>query len=139
MRPFLQCLARRVQHSHLPQLSGSKQQFAVIIPGIGSERGFSTIHASTTIGSHSLAPTLINQSFCYKRHNTDFAKQARDLNQKALDDQESQLEDAIEQEKTKQVRAPWHREGTDQAPVKRQRSAGAMTKGLSFVLLVRDM
>jgi hypothetical protein len=28
-----------------------------------------------------------------------------------------------------QARTPWHREGSDKPPVKRMRSAGAMTKG----------
>ena len=38
--------------------------------------------------------------------------------------------DAISEGKEKQARAPWHREGSDMAPVARQRSAGAMTKGM---------
>ncbi|KAI9673188.1 MAG: hypothetical protein M1817_003051 [Caeruleum heppii] len=37
--------------------------------------------------------------------------------------------EAIGEEKEKQARTPWHREGTDVPPVARQRSAGAMTKG----------
>ncbi len=39
------------------------------------------------------------------------------------------FDDAIVQEKEKQTRAPWHREGSSIPPVARQRSAGAMTKG----------
>ncbi|KAI9717146.1 MAG: hypothetical protein M1812_004894 [Candelaria pacifica] len=50
---------------------------------------------------------------------------AKDLNQKALDDFDSQVTD----QKEKQTRTPWHREGSDVAPVSRPRSAGAMTKG----------
>ena len=38
--------------------------------------------------------------------------------------------EAIAQEKEKQTRAPWHREGSNKPPVARQRSAGAMTKGV---------
>jgi len=60
-----------------------------------------------------------------------YAQAAKDLNQKGLDDQESQFNDAIAQEKEKQIRTPWHREGSDVPPVKRERSAGAMTKGKS--------
>ena len=47
------------------------------------------------------------------------------------------------QEKEKQVRTPWHREGSDVPPVGRQRSAGAMTKGetismhLKIVILIQ--
>ncbi|KAI9752993.1 MAG: CAAX farnesyltransferase (FTase) subunit beta [Chaenotheca gracillima] len=40
-----------------------------------------------------------------------------------------QLDDAIGDQKEKQARTPWHREGSDLPPVKRPRSAGAMTKG----------
>ncbi|KAL8725367.1 MAG: hypothetical protein Q9166_007383 [cf. Caloplaca sp. 2 TL-2023] len=39
------------------------------------------------------------------------------------------INEAIAQEKEKQTRAPWHREGSNTPPVARQRSAGAMTKG----------
>ena len=39
------------------------------------------------------------------------------------------INQAIAQEKEKQTRAPWHREGSNKPPVARQRSAGAMTKG----------
>ena len=61
-----------------------------------------------------------------------YVQAAKDLNQKGLDDQESQLDHAISQEKEKQLRTPWHREGSNVPPVKRQRSAGAMTKGSSI-------
>lgn len=40
------------------------------------------------------------------------------------------IHEAIAQEKEKQTRAPWHREGSNKPPVARQRSAGAMTKGV---------
>lgn len=61
--------------------------------------------------------------------DVSYAQAAKDLNQKGLDHQESQFNDAIAQEKEKQTRTPWHREGSQVPPVKRQRSAGAMTKG----------
>ncbi|KAM0794713.1 hypothetical protein BDR22DRAFT_826670 [Usnea florida] len=41
----------------------------------------------------------------------------------------STVERAIGQQKEKQNKAPWHREGSDLPPVARQRSAGAMIKG----------
>lgn len=46
----------------------------------------------------------------------------------------STIESAIGQEREKQTRAPWHREGSDIPPVARQRSAGAMTKGSRIVM-----
>jgi hypothetical protein len=57
------------------------------------------------------------------------AQKARDLNQQGIDEQESKLDKALSQEKEKQTRTPWHREGADEPPVRRQRSAGAMTRG----------
>lgn len=56
-------------------------------------------------------------------------QKARDLNQEGVHEELSEVDDALEAEKEKQVRKPWHREGADQAPVSRSRSAGAMTKG----------
>jgi hypothetical protein len=44
----------------------------------------------------------------------------------------TQIDNAVGEAKELQTRTPWHREGTDKPPVKRQRSAGAMTKGLSL-------
>lgn len=59
-------------------------------------------------------------------------QKAKDLNQRGIDNELSKLDDDIEAEKEKQVRAPWHREGADQAPVSRPRTASAMTKGRLF-------
>lgn len=71
------------------------------------------------------------------REKKDYATRAKELNQKGLDDQEkgfnNQLDNAIGEAKELQARTPWHREGSDKPPVKRARSAGAMTKGLSLL------
>ncbi|KAL8816020.1 MAG: hypothetical protein Q9223_004906 [Gallowayella weberi] len=48
--------------------------------------------------------------------------------QKGDDAPETDINEAIAQEKEKQTRAPWHRQGSNTPPVARQRSAGAMTK-----------
>jgi hypothetical protein len=68
----------------------------------------------------------------------DYADLAKELHQKSADKHEdefnSQIDDAIGQAKELQTRTPWHREGSDKPPVKRMRSAGAMTKGfVSFL------
>ena len=55
--------------------------------------------------------------------NGHHAQAAKDLNQKGLD------ESYEKQEKEKQARTPWLRQGSDVPPVARPRSAGAMTKG----------
>ncbi|MCJ1438369.1 hypothetical protein MMC27_007757 [Xylographa pallens] len=75
--------------------------------------------------------SLIRQfsTFGLNLRSEDHAETARSLNQKGLDAQESEIQDGISQEKEKQTRTPWHREGSNVPPVKRLRSAGAMTKG----------
>ncbi|KAL8921535.1 MAG: hypothetical protein Q9208_005689 [Pyrenodesmia sp. 3 TL-2023] len=55
--------------------------------------------------------------------------EAKDPHQESNDAQQSDHDEAIAQEKEKQARTPWHREGSNTPPVARQRSAGAMTKG----------
>jgi len=80
---------------------------------------------------HLISYLIPTSSLSQRRGYADkfYAQAAKDLNQKGLDEQESQLDDAIAQEKEKQTRTPWHREGSQIPPVRRQRSAGAMTKG----------
>ncbi|ERF68444.1 hypothetical protein EPUS_03762 [Endocarpon pusillum Z07020] len=69
-------------------------------------------------------------STCQQQTRLSSSEQkAKDLNQRGIDNELSKLDDDIEAEKEKQVRAPWHREGADQAPVSRPRTASAMTKG----------
>ncbi|TGO65522.1 hypothetical protein BCON_0002g01070 [Botryotinia convoluta] len=67
------------------------------------------------------------------REEKSHTEKAKELSQKGLDKEEdwfnNQLDNAIGQQKEIQARTPWHREGADQPPVKRNRSAGAMTKG----------
>jgi hypothetical protein len=63
------------------------------------------------------------------------AQKAKDLNQQGIDKELSKFDRDIKEAKDKQERAPWHREGADQAPVSRQRSAGAMTKGSRLQLV----
>jgi calcium uniporter protein, mitochondrial len=54
---------------------------------------------------------------------------ARDLHEKATADEMAEFDGELEHHKERQKYRPWHREGADQPPVRRQRSAGAMTKG----------
>lgn len=87
---------------------------------------------SFTTSSHNPATSKWSKLYQQSRQTTRFvssAQKARDLNQQGIDDQVSKFDDALAEEKEKEVRAPWHREGADVPPVHRQRSAGAMTKG----------
>jgi hypothetical protein len=128
MRASTRFLPRCISHPNSHQL-GTGIQVAAAIPRTLSGRDFSSRPSITRISPCSIAPTTLEQTLHLARYKSDYAQQAKDLNQQGLDEQESQLTDAIEQEKEKQVRAPWHREDTDKPPVARQRSAGAMTKG----------
>ena len=58
---------------------------------------------------------------------------AKELSQQSVDELEDGVaeDDSITQAKEKQHQRPWMREGADHSPVRRQRSAGAMTKGSS--------
>lgn len=61
--------------------------------------------------------------------SASFAQKAADLNQKGIDQELGEYDQSIAEEKEKQRKAPWHREGSQEPPVKRARDAGAMTKG----------
>ena len=52
---------------------------------------------------------------------------AEQLSQQSVDEE---LSDYAAEQKEKQHQRPWHREGVDHSPVRKQRSAGAMTKGV---------
>merc|ERR1711981_403494 len=54
---------------------------------------------------------------------------AAQLHQKPTQEELSEYDRAVAADKNKQIRTPWMREGSDQPPVSRPRSAGAMTKG----------
>ena len=54
---------------------------------------------------------------------------ARDLHEKATADEMEDYSSDVEHHKQRQQERPWHREGADVPPVRRPRSAGAMTKG----------
>jgi hypothetical protein len=63
------------------------------------------------------------------------SRKTKSPNQKEQEKEEdfefnNQIDNAIGQAKELQARTPWHREGSEKPPVRRRRSAGAMTKGL---------
>lgn len=79
-------------------------------------------------------PSLRSFSASISLRAEDATSKAKALNQKGLDKEvdgfHKQIDNAIGKAKELQARTPWHREGSDQPPVKRNRSAGAMTKGI---------
>lgn len=54
---------------------------------------------------------------------------AKDLNKESQNEQQANFDSQVADQKQRQARTPWHREGSAVAPVSRPRSAGAMTKG----------
>lgn len=74
---------------------------------------------------------LASHSFTkpHRIRHVSYEQQAKDLNQKGVDKQLDGHDARIAEDQEKQRQAPWHREGSDKAPVHTQRQAGAMTKG----------
>lgn len=58
------------------------------------------------------------------------ARPASELNNNITQEEKDDFARKLQEDKGKQIRTPWHREGSDKPPVARQRSAGAMTKGM---------
>ena len=76
-------------------------------------------------------PSTVVASFASLQvRSISYEQKAKDLNQQGVDEALSEFDTAVAEDKEKQQRAPWHRQGVDEAPVRKQRSAGAMTKGM---------
>jgi len=67
-----------------------------------------------------------NQGSDYEHSN---ARPANDLNNNITQEEKDHFAKKLREDKGKQIRTPWHREGSNVPPVHRQRSASAMTKG----------
>lgn len=72
---------------------------------------------------------LASESDKFREHDNSNARPARDLNHNITQEEKDHFAKKLREDKGKQIRTPWHREGSDVPPVHRQRSAGAMTKG----------
>jgi hypothetical protein len=62
-------------------------------------------------------------------YNNSNARPAAELNENITQEEKDHFAKKLNEDKGKQIRTPWHREGSDVPPVARERSAGAMTKG----------
>ncbi|KAJ9635081.1 hypothetical protein H2199_008567 [Coniosporium tulheliwenetii] len=58
-----------------------------------------------------------------------YSQPAETLSHNVTEEEKADYDKAVAEDKGKQIRTPWMREGSDTPPVARQRSAGAMTKG----------
>ena len=70
---------------------------------------------------------------CQSYRSISSEQKAKDLNQQGIDDALSEFDVAVAEQQEKQVRTPWHRQGVEVPPVRRQRSAGAMVKGKLYL------
>lgn len=88
-------------------------------------------HASVLSRRAPLRPFSVTTSnFIQERTDTSSNSQpARDLNNNVTEEEKKDFDQKVAEDKGKQIRTPWHREGSDIPPVSRLRSAGAMTKG----------
>lgn len=102
-------------------------------------RSFSTFLRSgcRVVQKHrTIAPTWQSLTISKWQQQTRLSSsspKARKISEQDPEEELSEFERDIEAEKEKQTRTPWHREGADQAPVSRPRSAGAMTRGNTFI------
>jgi hypothetical protein len=100
--------------------------------------GLSQYSAPTTAQlqyrSFSIAGSLRAEGprFDRNQYNNSNARPASELNDNITQEEKDHFAKKLEEDKGKQIRTPWHREGSDTPPVARQRSAGAMTKGTSW-------
>jgi hypothetical protein len=67
--------------------------------------------------------------FDRNQYDNSNARPASELNDNITQEEKDHFAKKLREDKGKQIRTPWHREGSDTPPVARQRSAGAMTKG----------
>ena len=109
----------------------SRVQPGASLPHFGRQQP-SALNIQQGVSGQAIGPravTFVHASVRWNSHE----QTAKDLNQQGVDDALSDYDTAIGEEKEKQTRAPWHRQGADTPPVRRQRSAGAMTKGKCYL------
>ena len=78
----------------------------------------------------SIASRLRAEAPKFEEYDNSNARPASELNNKITQEEKDDFARKLQEDKGKQIRTPWHREGSDKPPVARQRSAGAMTKGV---------
>jgi hypothetical protein len=83
------------------------------------------------VRSFAIASKLRAEAPKFNEYNNSNARPASELNNNITQEEKDHFAKKLQEDKGKQIRTPWHREGSDVPPVARQRSAGAMTKGLS--------
>jgi hypothetical protein len=106
---------------HAPQFA-ARAHFDFRIP-------YHTFSRHQTLNSLAWTPLSRVKSVTCQSRRVSHEQTAKDLNQQGVDEALSDFDAALAEDTEKQHRAPWHRQGVEEPPVRRQRSAGAMTKG----------
>jgi len=75
--------------------------------------------------------TRLRQAESKPKHDIN-GRPAVELNNNITQEEKDHFAKKLAEDKGKQIKTPWHREGSDVPPVSRQRSASAMTKGTHF-------
>ncbi|KAF1936150.1 hypothetical protein EJ02DRAFT_459776 [Clathrospora elynae] len=86
------------------------------------------VRVSLQLRSYARPPHL-TESEKFGDYSNSNARPASKLNDNITQEEKDHFAKKLREDKGKQIRTPWHREGSDTPPVARQRSAGAMTKG----------
>jgi hypothetical protein len=81
--------------------------------------------------SFTIAARLKAEAPKFEKYDNSNARPASELNDNITQEEKDHFAKRLAEDKGKQIRTPWHREGSDVPPVARERSAGAMTKGPS--------
>ncbi|OMP86420.1 Calcium uniporter protein, mitochondrial [Diplodia seriata] len=106
-------------------------------PALSSQLRLSCLRASPSYHTPVLARRNAWRSFTSTRNAflqerpgiSSNSQPAADVNNNVTEEENADFDQKVSEDKGKQIRTPWHREGSDVPPVGRQRSAGAMTKG----------
>jgi hypothetical protein len=102
-----------------------------IIYGLPQHRA--TIARPLQLRGFTIATSLRAEAPKFDRFTNSNARPASELNNNITQEEKDHFAKKLEEDKGKQIRTPWHREGSDLPPVARRRSAGAMTKGMHSV------
>lgn len=108
---------------NVPRIGIRRAAFMIIDRSCRSYRSF---ESSNYCRSHAYRSFSLSRR---SRAHVDHAANARALNEKGLQVEESQLEETVSSGEEKQVRTPWHREGSKVPPVQQSRSRRSVTKG----------
>lgn len=119
---------------YLPSVADSLFRLEnALLPSVGSEawiccnRSVSTVTEVRKCSKNSGGTVLsAKDPVGWKQHSSQSEKKKKESDGS---DDKSDLDEAASHVKCKQREVPWQREGSQLPPVRRQRSAGAMTKG----------